>query len=126
MILELFYRRQALILGTLSMIGLVVFWQIAVDSGLINPFFISTPSRVAAEFLVQFDDGQVAANVSATLYCFVWSMGLATIVGILLGMLAGWFSDVEAALEPFIWFKYSAPTVAFYPLFVAWLGYGPP
>ncbi len=36
------------------------------------------------------------------------------------------FADVEAALEPFIWFKYSSPTIAFYPLFVAWLGYGRP
>src|SRR4029078_6598776 len=41
-------------------------------------------------------------------------------------VLAGWFGDVEAALEPFIWFKYSAPTIAFYPLFVAWLGYSRP
>ena len=49
-----------------------------------------------------------------------------TVVGVGLGILAGWFRDVEAALEPFIWFKYSAPTVAFYPLFVAWLGYGTP
>jgi len=126
MIAELFYRRQALILGTLSMIGLVVLWQIAVDGGFINPFFISTPSQVWTEFVAQFEDGQVAANVGATLYCFAWSMGLATVAGILLGMLAGWFPDVEAALEPFIWFKYSAPTVAFYPLFVAWLGYGTP
>jgi len=126
MMVELFYRRQALILGTLSMIGLLVFWQIAVDGGLINPFFISTPSQVWTEFLAQLEDGQVAANVGATLYCFVWSMGMATVVGIILGMLAGWFPDVESALEPFIWFKYSAPTVAFYPLFIAWLGYGTP
>ncbi|CDN57858.1 Taurine transport system permease TauC (plasmid) [Neorhizobium galegae bv. officinalis bv. officinalis str. HAMBI 1141] len=126
MIAELFYRRQALVLGTLSMIGIVVFWQIAVDTGFINPFFISTPSQVAVEFMAQFEDGSVATNVAATLYCFAWSLGLAAVVGIVLGMLAGWFADVESALEPFIWFKYSAPTVAFYPLFVAWLGYGRP
>jgi NitT/TauT family transport system permease protein len=126
MIMELFHRRQALILGTLSMVGLVVLWQIAVDGGLINPFFISTPSQVWTEFLAQFADGEVAANLGATLYCFFWSMLLASIVGIVLGMLAGWFQDVESALEPFIWFKYSAPTVAFYPLFIAWLGYGRP
>jgi NitT/TauT family transport system permease protein len=41
-------------------------------------------------------------------------------------MVAGWYRDIEAALEPFIWFKYSAPTIAFYPLFISWLGYGIP
>jgi len=126
MIGDLFRRRQALILGTLSMIGIVVLWQLSVDTGFINPFFISTPSEVAADFLVQLKDGSVAANVGSTLYCFAWALGLAAVVGIALGMLAGWFPDVEAALEPFIWFKYSAPTIAFYPLFIAWLGYGPP
>ena len=51
---------------------------------------------------------------------------IATVVGVGLGVAAGWFADVEAALESFIWFKYSSPTIAFYPLFVAWLGYGRP
>jgi len=41
-----------------------------------------------------------------------------------LGVLAGWFRTVEYALDPFIWFVYSAPLIAFYPLFVLWLGLG--
>lgn len=54
------------------------------------------------------------------------ALGLASAAGLVLGGLAGWFRDVEAALDPFIWFKYSAPTIAFYPLFIALLGYGTP
>ena len=68
----------------------------------------------------------MAANYHGDLHSFVLALALADVVGIGLGILAGWFRDVESALEPFIWFKYSAPTVAFYPLFVAWLGYGTP
>ncbi|MHB2263758.1 ABC transporter permease [Aliihoeflea sp. PC F10.4] len=121
-----FHRRQALILGTFSMVGIVVLWQLSVDLGIINPFFISTPSEVANEFMVQLRDGSVATNIAATLYSFALALGLATVVGIGLGVLAGWFADIESALEPFVWFKYSAPTIAFYPLFIAWLGYGTP
>jgi NitT/TauT family transport system permease protein len=121
-----FQRHQALILGTLSLLGIVVCWQLVVDVGLIDPFFISTPSQVAKEFLVRYESGEVTTDLLATLYSFALALGLAIAVGISLGILAGWYRDVESALEPFIWFKYSMPTVAFYPLFVAWLGYGTP
>jgi len=126
MMMDVFMRRQALILGTFSLVGIIVLWQVAVASGAINPFFISTPAAVWEEFLVQLGDGSLLTNIAASLYSFALALGLAVAVGIGLGILAGWFRDAEAALEPFIWFKYSAPTVAFYPLFIAWLGYGTP
>ena len=50
--------------------------------------------------------------------------GAAVLVGLTLGVLAGWYRTVEYALDPFIWFVYSAPLIAFYPLFVLWLGLG--
>lgn len=123
---EFFARRQALILGVLSMLGIGVIWQLSVSLGFINPFFVSTPALVGEEFLVQFRSGSTLRDIGATLYSFAIALGLAASVGIGLGVLAGWYRDVEAALEPFIWFKYSMPTVAFYPLFIAWLGYGTP
>jgi NitT/TauT family transport system permease protein len=123
---DLFKRRQAVILGCLSLSGIVVLWQAMVSLHLVNPFFVSSPLAVAVEFVAQMKSGEMEQNLAATLYAFVLSLGLATVVGIGLGMVAGWYRDVEAALEPFIWFKYSAPTIAFYPLFIAWLGYGIP
>lgn len=124
--MKLYRRYEALILGTLSMVVIVGVWQKVVDDGFINPFFISTPSAVAVEALKQVQTGVLFENLFATLYSFIWAFGLAAVFGIGLGVLAGWFRDIEAALEPFIWFKYSAPTIAFFPLFVALLGYGTP
>lgn len=119
-------RRQALILGTLSMLGLGLIWQLSVSLGYINPFFVSTPALVGEEFLVQLRSGITLRDIAATLYSFGLALALAAGTGIGLGVLSGWNRDVESALEPFIWFKYSAPTIAFYPLFIAWLGYGTP
>jgi NitT/TauT family transport system permease protein len=124
--LQLYRRNEALILGTLSLLFIVAVWQFVVAQGWITAFFISQPSLVAKTALAQLSDGTLTTNIVATLTSFALALGLATVAGVGFGILAGWFADVEAALEPFIWFKYSAPTIAFYPLFVAWLGYGRP
>jgi len=124
--LQVYRRNEALILGVLSLLSIVAVWQFVVAQGWITAFFVSQPSLVAETALAQIQDGTLTTNLVATLISFAIALGLAAAVGIGLGILAGWFADVEAALEPFIWFKYSAPTIAFYPLFVAWLGYGRP
>jgi NitT/TauT family transport system permease protein len=123
---RLFARYRSLLLGTASLVGIVAFWQALASLGISNPFFVSSPGLIADAFVVQLESGEVLANLAASLYSFAVALGLATVVGVGLGLLAGWFRDVQSALDPFIWFKYSAPTVAFYPIFVAWLGYGTP
>lgn len=117
-------RHEALFLGALSMLAIVVVWQLVVDFGLIGTFFISTPTAVAVEAVNALMDGSLESDMAYTLGSFTLAFCLAGAVGVGLGALAGWFRDVEAALEPFIWFKYSAPTIAFYPLFIALFGYG--
>jgi ABC-type nitrate/sulfonate/bicarbonate transport system permease component len=117
---------RSLILGTLSMLSIVVIWQMVVDLGLISPFFVSTPTAVWNEFVKQWGNGIIIRHTLSTLHSFGLAIGLASVVGIGLGLVAGWYRDFESAIDPFIWFKYSAPTIAFYPLFIAWLGYGTP
>jgi NitT/TauT family transport system permease protein len=119
-------RREAAILGTLSMLSILGLWQLSVSMGWVSEFFVSSPGKVARAFMIHLDRGEIAANVASSLWSFSLALGLAATVGIGLGLLAGWFRDLEAALDPFIWFKYSAPTIAFYPIFIAWLGYGTP
>lgn len=124
--IAMFSAYRSLILGTLSMLGIVVIWQLVVDLGLISPFFVSTPTAVWNEFLRQWGNGIIIRHTLSTLHSFGLAIGLATVAGIGLGLVAGWYRDFESAIDPFIWFKYSAPTIAFYPLFIAWLGYGTP
>lgn len=124
--IEVYRRYEAVILGIFSLVAIGVLWQWVVDFGYVKPFFISTPSAVAEAAVEQLRSGDLIANLLSTLHSFVLALALAAGIGIGLGILAGWFEDVESALEPFVWFKYSAPTIAFYPLFIAWLGYGTP
>ena len=63
--------------------------------------------------------GELSRNSAVSLREFALGFGAAMIVGLILGVLAGWYRTVEYTLDPFIWFVYSAPLIAFYPLFRA-------
>lgn len=121
-----FNRHTALILGTLSFIVIISIWELSVRWGLINPFFTSSPTAMIGVFKEQFVTGEIFDNLFVSISEFVMGFGLAIIVGVLLGLLIGWFKAIDYALDPFIWFLYSAPLISFYPLFVIWLGLGQP
>ena len=123
---RLFEYHQALISGCISFAVILLFWQLAVDLGFVQIFFISTPIRIAAAFWSGLRSGEIATNVGVSLYELACGLGLAGVAGIGLGVLASWSRTIEHFLEPFIWFTYACPIIAFYPLFIAWLGLGEP
>jgi NitT/TauT family transport system permease protein len=115
---------KPVLLGVLSFAAILVAWEIAVRIGWLNPFFTSRPIAIAAVLARDARSGLLGRSVSVSLFEFAAGFGTAVAVGLTLGVVAGWFRTVEYALDPFIWFVYSAPLIAFYPLFVLWLGLG--
>ena len=124
--MRLWRRNQTLLCALFSFALILLVWQMSVDYGLVKAFFVSTPIRVSIEILRQLNTGELIENMRVSLYEFFAGLTLAVLVGGALGVLASWSRTFEHALEPFIWFKYSSPTIAFYPMFVAWLGLGEP
>jgi NitT/TauT family transport system permease protein len=116
---------RPLILGVFSFAVILSVWELASRAGWISPFFISSPTMIAAALVKVARSGELARSVRVSLLEFGAGFGAAVAVGLVLGVLAGWFSTIEYAIDPFIWFIYSAPLIAFYPLFVLWLGLGP-
>jgi NitT/TauT family transport system permease protein len=123
---RLMENHQAFISGCISFAVVLLVWQLAVELGVVSTFFISSPTLVAAEFWRQLLSGEVAANLAVSLSEFACGLGLALVAGVGLGVLASWSRTLEHIFEPFIWLGYTAPTIAFYPLFVVWLGLGQP
>jgi len=115
---------KPILLGVLSFTVILLAWEAAVRAGWLNPFFTSQPTAIAAALAREARSGELARSTSVSLREFGAGFGLAIVVGLSLGVVAGWFRTVEYALDPFIWFIYSAPLIAFYPLFVLWLGLG--
>lgn len=111
--------------GGAALVLFCAVWELAVRVGWLDPFFTSQPTAIVGALAEQLRTGELAENLAVSLTEFSIGFGLAVVLGIGLGMLAGWYRTLEYALDPFVWFLYSAPLIAFYPLFVIWLGLGP-
>ncbi|MGE3247243.1 MAG: ABC transporter permease [Beijerinckiaceae bacterium] len=119
-------RLRPLVYGVLSFAAIFAVWELSVAAGWANPFFFSRPSAIVVAAGQQIASGELPYNLYISIFEFCAGFGLAAFAGIAAAVLAGWYRDVEYALDPFVWFTYSAPLAAFYPLFVAWLGLGLP
>ena len=119
-------KSSPLVLGIASFAVILLAWESVVRLGWVNPFFVSQPSAVAASLSRAARSGELGHNLAVSFREFAIGYGLSVVVGILAGALAGRFRIVEYALDPFLWFLYSAPLIAFYPIFVLWFGLGVP
>lgn len=111
-------------LGTIGLAGLVLGWEGTARLGAIDPVVFASPGRVGEAIARQWGSGQLAEDLLTSALEFGVAYALALFLGGAVGLLMGLARDAEYALEPFVWFLYSAPLVAFQPLLMVWLGFG--
>jgi ABC-type nitrate/sulfonate/bicarbonate transport system permease component len=104
-------------------LGLIL-WEALARSGAVSPLFLSSPSRVAAKIGQLFASGAIWPHVRTSAQEALLGFGLAMLIGIPIGVAMGRVPLVRLALEPFVAALYSAPSVAFLPLLIIWLGIG--
>jgi NitT/TauT family transport system permease protein len=117
-------RREALVLGAAGLVGAGLGWEAAARLGAIDAVVLASPSRVGVALARQWRSGELVADLATSVAEFGLAFALALVVGGTLGLLMALVRDAEYALDPFVWFLYSAPLVAFQPLLVVWLGFG--
>jgi NitT/TauT family transport system permease protein len=115
-------RYEDFILGTVSVIAFLLFWEASVAFGWANPLFTSSPSRIWAAGFEMFRDGSIYPDLAVSAEEFVLGYGLAIIVGVPLGILMGWYSRLNAVLDPFVNALYATPRIALMPLIIIWFG----
>jgi NitT/TauT family transport system permease protein len=71
-----------------------------------------------------FADGSIYEHLQASATEFFTGFALAVVVGVPLGILMGWYSRLNAVLEPFVSALYATPRIALLPLVVIWFGIG--
>ncbi len=91
----------------------------------LKPIFISSPTRIArTAFQMFFVTGAIWRDLGWSSLEFVLGLTLAFLIGIPLGLAAGWYRRFAYAVEPFITALNATPQVAFLPLLILWVGTG--
>ncbi len=108
----------------MSVLAFLAFWEAVVQFGLVNPLFVSSPSRIAAAGYELFASGTIWGDLAASGLEFCLGYGLAIAIGVPLGVLMGWYSRVNAVLDPFVSALYATPRIALLPLVMIWFGIG--
>lgn len=112
-------------LAVISLVVVLAMWEIAVRVGFFNPLYASSPSLIASAASQLLTDARFLEHIQTSAMEFVVGFGVASVLGTLLGLLAGWSRRVGYTLEPIITAVYVTPRMALLPVVVLWFGYGP-
>ena len=102
-------------------VSMLLVWEYAIGL-VVNTRYVSSPSAVIAALVEQFESGDLARHVGATMT----AAGGGYLIGIVVG-LGGAFVLMASrrgyeVLEPFLLAFYSIPKIALAPLFIVWFG----
>ncbi|MGG0717009.1 ABC transporter permease [Robertmurraya massiliosenegalensis] len=117
-------KGEQVILGIIGLLLILLLWQISAILEWFNPLMVSSPAQIINAAVELTVEGALWADFGVTIFEFIIAFGVAAFVGVILGLVIGWYKRAEYIAEPFIWFLYSTPLIAFYPLFLIWFGLG--
>jgi len=91
----------------------------------IKPIFISSPVLIVqAAYRMFFVTGEIWRDLGQSGLEFVLGIAIAIVIGIPLGLAAGWYRRLSYAVAPFLSALNATPQVAFLPLIIIWVGTG--
>jgi NitT/TauT family transport system permease protein len=109
--------RLGIIFGFLSL------WEIA-SGRWIEPFLISSPSRIFSSLVTHFQSGELLQHSWVTFLEIAIGFPLGALVGVALGYWFGRSRFLAEIFEPIIIAINGIPRTALAPLFIVWLGIG--
>ena len=112
------------LVGGATILGLLLLWEGVVAAGLVDPFFISSPSLIWQAGAATFRSGEIWKDIRVSSTEFLWGYGLSILVGVPLGLAIGWFRRLNYMLGPFIDILNAVPRVTFLPILILWFGIG--
>ena len=124
-------RGVAKLVGAGAVAMVIVVWA-ALTAGatpetrFISPVVLPSPLEVVASVKSLVTERALMASIAATLYRVLVGFGLAVIVGVPFGVLAGAWRMIGAAAAPLALFGRNIPIAALIPLTILWFGIGEP
>jgi ABC-type nitrate/sulfonate/bicarbonate transport system permease component len=117
-------RREHRMARALSLIGLVLLWELFSRMGWVPVLFLPSPVGVVRELVEMTVSGQLAIHVAASLRRLLAGFAVGAGAGVTVGVMVGFFSLAEAVGQPLIAATFPIPKIALLPLLILWLGIG--
>lgn len=117
-------RRERVFYGVLGILVVLVPWELLVRLGLVDSVLISSPSEVIQTLFELFQEGTIYTAMWVSFQEWFLGFTLAAVVGIIIGIVAGWFNVVRYIAEPWLNVLYAVPELALIPIFIIWFGIG--
>jgi NitT/TauT family transport system permease protein len=120
-------RMTRRVVGAGTMGVLLLLWYVATMGGgaenrWVSPIILPSPAEVARSFPSLLNERGLLQSIAATLRRVLLGFGLAVLVGVPLGIVAGSWRVVEAAGAPLALFGRNLPVAALIPLTILWFG----
>ena len=99
-------------------------WELVTYMQWVDPFILSSPSRIWKTLVSLASDGSLFMHIGVTLFETLLGFVIAVVFGTLFALLLWWSEKLRNILEPYIVILNSLPKIALGPIIIIWLGTG--
>ncbi len=108
----------------LLLISLIGIWELIAYLQIVDPFLISSPSRIVNTFIDLVSEGTLWQHMGVTLYETILAFLISSLLGALIAIILYLIPAVRRVLEPYLIILNSLPKIALGPLIIVWVGIG--
>ena len=112
------------VVGVASIASILLFWELAARHGELNPVLLPRPTFILATLCQIVFSGKVFAPLAHTMALFAAGYGIASVVGIVLGIAMGMNATIYGCCEPLVELLRPIPKPALVPVLFLFLGIG--
>jgi NitT/TauT family transport system permease protein len=113
---------EPVVIGTFSVFLALTVWQLVANAHIWSVLFVPGPWDVAQAFVKLFQADDIWLDIGTSATEMGIGYGMAIVTGLAIGLLMGWYTRFQYALDPFVNFFYSTPRIVLIPLFILWWG----
>ncbi len=121
-------RRKNILKIKIFQIGILLFlgtfWEISAHYKWVDPFIMSSPSRIFKMLITLNNSGTLWYHMGITVLETVSGFILGTLIGIAIAIAIWWSDFLCNIIEPYLVILNALPKVAFGPIMIVWMGAG--
>ncbi len=116
--------RKVIIIRIGLLVALLGMWELSAGLGWIDPFIMSSPSRIVSTIVSLYNSGELFMHIGVTLWETIVGFFLGTVMGIGIAIGLWWSPLVAKTLDPYLVVLNSLPKIALGPVIIIWVGAG--